>query len=72
MYDIKIAADLLTLSTTFYGLSDSRNLFSKSEIRQFGASGTKWLTPLRQIKNTSAAPLTDKFVKIDPQMFKIH
>ena len=36
--------DLLTLSTTFYDLSFSRNLFSKSEMRQFGASGTEGLS----------------------------
>ena len=35
--------DLLTLSTTFYELSVSRNLFSKAEIRQFGESGTEGL-----------------------------
>ena len=35
--------DLLTLSTTFYDASVSRNLFSKAEMRQFGASGTEGL-----------------------------
>ena len=35
--------DLLTLSTTFYDLSLSHNLFSKAEVRQFGASGTEGL-----------------------------
>ena len=35
--------DLLTLSTTFYDGSVSRNLFLKSEMRQFGASGTEGL-----------------------------
>ena len=37
--------DLLTLSTTFYDLSVSRNLFSKAEIRQFGESVTEGLNP---------------------------
>ena len=35
--------DLLTLSETFYDLSVSCNLFSKSEMLQFGASGTEVL-----------------------------
>ena len=35
--------DILTLSTTFYDLSVTRNLFSKCEMRQFGASGTEEL-----------------------------
>ena len=35
--------DLLTLSTTFYDFSVSRNLFSKAKISQFGASGTERL-----------------------------
>ena len=35
--------DLLTLSTTFYDLSVSRNLFSKAKIRQFGESGIEGL-----------------------------
>ena len=37
--------DLLTLSTTFYNLSVSRNLFSKAEMRLgLGASGTEGLS----------------------------
>ena len=35
--------DLLTLSTTFYDLSVSQNLYSKAEIRQFRESGTEGL-----------------------------
>ena len=35
--------DLLTLCTTFYDLSVSRNFFSKAKIRQFGESGTEGL-----------------------------
>ena len=35
--------DVLTLYTSFYDLSVSRNLFSKAEIRQFEASGTEKL-----------------------------
>ena len=35
--------DLLTLSTTFYDLSVSCDLFSNAEMRQFGASGTEVL-----------------------------
>ena len=35
--------DLLTLSTTFYDLSVSRNLFSKAVMRRIGSSGTEWL-----------------------------
>ena len=35
--------DLLTLSTTFYDVSVLCNLFSKAEMRQFGASGTDGL-----------------------------
>ena len=35
--------DILTLSTTFSDLSVSRNLFSKADTGQFGASGTEWL-----------------------------
>ena len=34
---------LLTLSAIFYELSDSYNIFSKAELRQFGASGTEGL-----------------------------
>ena len=34
---------LLTQPTEFYDLSVSRNLFSKAEMRQFGASGTEGL-----------------------------
>ena len=30
----------MTLSTAFYDISVSRNLFSKAEIRKFGAQGT--------------------------------
>ena len=40
----KLRPDLLTLFTTFYDLSVSRDLFSKAEIRQFGESGTEGLT----------------------------
>ena len=39
----KLWRDLLTLSTTFYDLSVSRNLFSKADMRQFGASVTDGL-----------------------------
>ena len=35
--------ELLTLTTTFYDATVSRNLFSKAEMRQFGASGTEGL-----------------------------
>ena len=34
-------SDVLKISTSFYGLSVSRNLFSKTEKRQFVAAGTK-------------------------------
>ena len=44
MYDRKMRSDLLTLSTPFYGLSVSYNLFPKAEMRQFSASGTEGLT----------------------------
>ena len=44
MYDRKPRPDLLTVSTTFYDLSVSRNRFSKAEMRQFGASGTEGLS----------------------------
>ena len=37
--------DLLTLSKTLYDLSVSRNLFSKAEMRQFGASGSDGFIP---------------------------
>ena len=40
----KWTPDLLTLSTIFYAASVSRNLFSKAEMSQFGASGTERLT----------------------------
>ena len=40
----KLWPDFLTLSTTFYHLLVSRNLFSKAEIRQFGTSGTEGIT----------------------------
>ena len=35
----KTTPDLLTPSTTFYDVSVSCNIFSKAEMRQFGASG---------------------------------
>ena len=35
--------ELLTQFTTFFYLSVSRKLFSKAEMRQFGASGTEGL-----------------------------
>ena len=35
--------DLLTLSTTFYTISQARNLFSTGEMPQFGASGINGL-----------------------------
>ena len=35
----KRTADLLTPSTTFYDVSVACNLFTKAEMRQFGASG---------------------------------
>ena len=35
--------DLSTLSTTFFDLSFSRNLFSKTEMRQFDAVGAEGL-----------------------------
>ena len=35
--------DHLTLSTTFYDLSGSRNLYAKTEMRQVGESGTDGL-----------------------------
>ena len=38
---------LLTLSAIFYELSDTYNLFSKAEMRQFGALGTDWLNSTR-------------------------
>ena len=38
---VKPWPDVLTLSTTFYDLSVSRNLFSKTEMRQSGASGNQ-------------------------------
>ena len=41
LYDKKPWPDVLTLSTTFYDVSVSWNLFSKAEMRRFGASGTK-------------------------------
>ena len=40
----KTTPDLLTLLTTFYEVSVSFNRFSKTEMRQFGASGTDGLT----------------------------
>ena len=46
--------DLLTLSTTFYDLSVSCNIFSKAEMRQFGASGTQGLTYTRRVKGVQA------------------
>ena len=39
----KPTPDVLTLSTTFYDVSVSRNLFAKAEMRLFGASGTDGL-----------------------------
>ena len=36
--------DVSTLLTTFYDRAVSRNLFSKAEMRQFGAAGTERLT----------------------------
>ena len=45
--------DLLTLSTTFYDLSVSCNLFSKAEMRQFGALGTQGLTYTHRVKGSS-------------------
>ena len=39
--DRKPWPDVLTLSTTFNGLSASRNLFSKAEICQLDASGNQ-------------------------------
>ena len=36
--------DILALAITLYDLSVSRNLFSKDEMRQFGATGTEGLT----------------------------
>ena len=42
--------DFLTLSTTFYDLSVSRNLFSKAEMRQFGTSGTEGLNSFLLMK----------------------
>ena len=39
--------ELLTLSTKFYDLSVSHNLFSKAKIRQFGEWGSEGLTSLR-------------------------
>ena len=41
--------EILTLSSTFYDLSDSRNLFSKAEMRQFGATGTEGLKKHRTL-----------------------
>ena len=40
----KLTPDFLTLPTTFYDVSVSCNRFSKTEMRQFGASGTDGLT----------------------------
>ena len=37
--DCESTCDLFTLSTTFYDVSVMCNLFSKTEMRQFGASG---------------------------------
>ena len=39
----KWTPDLLTLPTTFYEVSVSSNCFPKTEMRQFGASGTDGL-----------------------------
>ena len=38
--------DVLTLSTTFYDLTVSRNLFSKTEMRQFRTAETKGLNQI--------------------------
>ena len=38
--------DVVTLSTTFYDLSVSHNLFSKAEMGQFGAARTDGLIDL--------------------------
>ena len=40
--------DLLTLTTTFYDASVSRNFFSKAEMRQFGASGNQHIWDCRE------------------------
>ena len=40
----KLLPDVLTLSTTLYDLSVSRNLSYKAKIRQFGVSGTEGLS----------------------------
>ena len=39
--------DVLTIFTTFYDLSVSRNLFSKAEVRQVRAAGTEELRFIR-------------------------
>ena len=41
IYNEKSTPEILTLYTTFYDLSVPRNLFSKTEMRQFGALGTE-------------------------------
>ena len=53
----KLQPDLLTLSTTFYDGSVSRNLFLKSEMRQFGASGTEGLSRLKTLTTVATAKL---------------
>ena len=62
--------DLLTLSTTFYDLSVSCNRFSKTEMRQFGASGTDWFRNScpRKIVDYFAANLSVKRSQRNLQM----
>ena len=37
----KQGLDVLTLSTTLYDLSVSRNLFQKTDMREFGSNGNR-------------------------------
>ena len=47
----KPTPDVLTLPTTFYDLSVSRNLFAKAEMPQFGTSGTEGLNNILNLLN---------------------
>ena len=63
----KPTPDVLTLSTTFYDASVSRNLFAKAELRQFCASGTDGLK-----KSNSCLDFQKKKQINFPRLFIFH